>query len=400
MAYLLIFLGITVGSWPVYLVAEPQKNDVSTFLELRISQDPDDFVALNRLALVYLDQASKSGNLDLLFKARSTAQKSLQASSGKARLGALFVLGQSELQLHHFQNALDFASEILHMDPGSIPTLGLQFDALIEQGELHSAAKKFNALRSRGVQGPALWAREARLDELEGRYEQAMQKLDKASKKDSTLLIRYGEMLFKYGHLDKARNVINKALSEESSRWSALEHLAEIEGAQGHWDQAITDFESAIQLCPDRPEVYQGLGDLHAFMGNRDKAVPYYQKAKTLYEVSIREGNDHFLHHLAGFYADSDEKPAKAKDFAEKDLVLRRSAYAFDSLGWAQFKLGELEQATRNMEKALSTGLKDPHLLHHAGIIYSLSGKLYEGQDLLRQAQRINPYFLAFHMHR
>lgn len=400
MSYLHVLLGMSIWAYTTLLTAATREDEVVTFLEQRVEQDPDDFVALNRLASVYLDRARTTGNLNLIFKAKSAAQRSIRTSTGKGRLRALFLFGQSELQLHHFQKALDSASEILYLDPGSTSALGLQFDALVEQGELHSATKTLQTLRKTGVRGPSILAREARLDELQGRFEKAIQKLAQASNTDKSLLIRYGELLFRYGHLDRAREAIIRAHKEGSSPWSALDHLAEIEGAQGHWDEAAVYFEKAIQLCPDRPEIYQGLGDLYAFMGNREKAAPYYQKAKNLYEGSISEGNDHFLHHLAGFYSDSDEQAAKAKSFAEKDLQLRKSAYAFDSLGWAEFKLGELKTATRNMKMALSEGLQDPHVLHHAGMIYSLSGQLKEGQDLLKQARRINPYFLAFHTHR
>lgn len=380
--------------------AETPTNAVIPFLEQKIAQDPDDFVAINRLALAYLELARKNGNLDLVIKARSIAQKARQASTGRGSLGGLLALGQSELQLHHFRAALDCANEILRMEPNSPAAHGLQFDALIELGELEPASKTLSKLKKLGVQGAPLWARESRLDELQGRYEKAIQKIGRAAESDSSLLIRYGEILFKYGRPKLARAAYTRAMQEGNSGWSALDHLAELEGSEGHWDLAVASFESAIQLCPNRPELFQALGDLYMFRGDKKKATPYFQKAEALYEASISEGNDHFLHHLSGFYSDSDQQGSKAVLFAERDLSLRKSAYAYDTLAWATFKLGHAEKASSIMDNALVSGLKDPHVLYHAGMIYSLSGRLREGQDLLKQAQSINPYFMAFHTHR
>lgn len=402
MQWLKCLLGVMIGGGlsPILFPAETQSNDIVPFLEERVTQDPDDFVALNRLALAYLDLARKNGNLDFIIKARSIAQQSVEASTGRGRAGSLLVLGQSELQLHHFQIALHCANQVLRMEPTSAAALGLQFDALVEQGDLRSASKTLNTFKKRGVQGAPLWAREARLDELEGRYEKAIEKIGRAAEKDSRLLVRYGEMLFKYGRPETARAIYTRAIQENASGWSTLDHLAEIEASQGHWEQAIAQFESAIHLCPNRPELHQALGDLYVFMGDGDKATPHFQNAKVLYEASVSAGNDHFLHHLSGFYADSEPQAERSVLFAEKDLALRKSAYAYDTLAWAKFKMGDVGQASTIIDKALISGLKDPHVLFHAGMIYSLSGRLREGQNLLKQAKSINPYFMAFHTHR
>jgi tetratricopeptide (TPR) repeat protein len=114
----------------------------------------------------------------------------------------------------------------------------------------------------------------------------------------------------------------------------------------------------------------------------------------------VEGGNAHYLHHLAGFYADSEENPVEALKWARKDMEVRHSVYAFDALAWALFRNGAYDEALAAMRRALSLGTRDAHLLYHAGLISSGAGRWEEGASYLRQAVAVNPAANAFHMHR
>jgi len=57
---------------------------------------------------------------------------------------------------------------------------------------------------------------------------------------------------------------------------------------------------------------------------DKEKALPFFLKAQKLYENSIASGNDHYLHHLSGFYVDSVPNAKLAVNFALSDLSLRQ----------------------------------------------------------------------------
>lgn len=397
---ILTLLICAVWAYPAPTAAEESIHDSSIrFLEQRLSEDPDDFLAHAHLSTAYLKKSSSSGDLALITKAKTRAESSIQLAFGKDRIPGFLALGQANLQLHHFREALESASDVLAISPKSPPALELTFDALIELGQLDKAAETLKKIKAQGVQGVPLWARESRLAELKGQYEKAIERLSEAAKKDQNLLIRYGEICFRYGRLKVARTAFEEALAY-GNQWAALEHLAEVQAAEAQWDLALTNLTAAIKLAPERPELYQTMGDIYVFRGDVKSAAPFFQEAKRLYENSIAAGNDHFLHHLSGFYADSLPDAQLAHQFAKMDLLLRQGAYANDTLAWALFKKGQTEMAKSTIGKALSTGLQDPHVLYHAGMIYSLSGNFQEGQNLLRRAESINPYFMAFHTHR
>jgi predicted Zn-dependent protease len=81
-------------------------------------------------------------------------------------------------------------------------------------------------------------------------------------------------------------------------------------------------------------------------------------------------------------------------------LELRHTAAARDTLAWALYRNGKLEEAAEMAKSALASGTKDPHILVHAGIILLASGDPGRGKELLTEAARINPRHNAFHVHR
>jgi hypothetical protein len=92
--------------------------------------------------------------------------------------------------------------------------------------------------------------------------------------------------------------------------------------------------------------------------------------------------------------------PARALQLAERDVALRPSVYAWDSLAWAQYKSGQMKEAVESMAKALATGIQDPHILYHASMIHMSTGDLKAGKDFLRQTVAVNPRYNTFHVHR
>src|SRR5206468_3995736 len=145
-----------------------------------------------------------------------------------------------------------------------------------------------------------------------------------------------------------------------------------LRAAQGRYAEAL----ALYQKLPARPEVLQAIGDLYQFQNKPAEAKTWHDRADAAYLKSIEQGNAHYYHHLAGFYCDAQENPAEALRWARKDLEVRRSVYAYDSLAWALYKNGEFARAAEEMTRALTLGTKDAHLLFHGGMIYSRAGDL------------------------
>jgi tetratricopeptide (TPR) repeat protein len=211
--------------------------------------------------------------------------------------------------------------------------------------------------------------------------------------------VRLGELYFRTGNLEKAEEQYGAAQTLQPDGYLVLEHLAELRAAQGKFEESIALYQKLIARLP-RAEFLQALGDVYAFMGRPTDAKPCYERARDAYMKSVEQGNAHYYHHLAGFYSDAQENPAEALRWARKDLEVRRSVYAYDSLAWALYKNGEFARAAEEMTHALTLGTKDAHLLFHAGMIFSRAGGLDRGRELLNQAMAVNPRYNSFHVHR
>jgi tetratricopeptide (TPR) repeat protein len=377
-------------------------DTVLDFLEARVREDPLDFTAQNRLAHSYIKLMRETGDLAALDRAAKVARASLEAAPAAQNPGGLAALAIVEFESHHFAEALRLAQHSYDIDSRNLSALATIGDAQLELGN-YTEAEAVYAQLSESSAAPPILARQARLAELKGDNRQAIELLSRSveegGEQEVWFRVRLGEFYFRTGDLKAAEAQYQAALQQGPDSFLVLEHLAELRGAQSRTDEAVSLYQKVIARVP-RAEFFQALGDLYAFMGKADDAKPWHQRALAAYRKSIEQGNAHYLHHLAGFYSDVQENPAEALRWARRDLEVRHSIYAYDSLAWALYKDGDYSEACETMKKALIAGTQDAHLLYHAGLIYSRAGQLQQGQAYLKQAVAINPFYNAFHAHR
>jgi tetratricopeptide (TPR) repeat protein len=378
------------------------------FLETRIKSDPDDFIAANRLCDALLRRSRWTGRLDDWRRAATVAERSLKAVPEDLNPGGLASAAQTAMAGHRFAESRDLAKRLAKVTPAKPFPTQLLGDALLELGDLDEAANAFKQLEELAGSGVATESRSARLAWMRGKLDEARDHfastLALAREQDDpeTLvwaLVQNGEHAFRRGKLDDAEKYYVEALKKAPEYWAALEHMAELRGAQGKDEETITLFTKAAESS-SRPEIWQALGDFHLFKRRSEEAKAAHDKALAGYQASIERGETLYVHHLAGFYSDSRENPEEAVKWARRDLEARQGAYAWDSLAWALSKSGDSTGALEAARKAIATGLADPHVLQHAGLIFLGAGEVPEGQRLLKRCAEVNPHFAGFHIHR
>ena len=305
-------------------------------------------------------------------------------------------------RLPEAKNDLQMASarsENSHVD-------ALWADLNLQEGGTQEAGKEYENL----VRRNRSWDNLARLAYLksitgdftgsEALYAEAENEITaKEMRSYAWIKVQRGFLAFRRGRLEEASTHYREADQAYSGYWFVEEHMAELLGAQRRFDDAAALYRQVVERAP-KPEIYQALGDLYTFMGKPDLAKPWHEKALNGYLESVRRGEVHYFHHLAGFYADVREDGAEAVKWARKDLGLRRGYAAHDALAWGLYRDGRFPEAAEEMDKALASGVKDAHLYFHAAMIDLASGRAAEGRRLLKQAAETNPRFDAFHVHR
>jgi tetratricopeptide (TPR) repeat protein len=190
----------------------------------------------------------------------------------------------------------------------------------------------------------------------------------------------------------------HRAAEAYSGYWLIDEHLAELLGAQGKFDEAVMLYEAVVDRLP-KPELQQAIGELYTLMDKPGQAQPWLDKALAAYGESVQRGDVHYYHHLADFYADVRENGTEAVKWARKDLELRQNFAAEGALAWALYRSGDFAEALDLVEKALSSGVREARLLYHAAMIHLAAGRSEASKQLLEEAVQINPHHENFHVH-
>ena len=387
------------------LAAVDSSTATIRFLEQRLRSDPLDSVACNRLSTACISRMRETGDLAWLDRAAQSARASLAAVPAEQNPAGLAALALVQFEFHRFREALALAQQAHTIDPRNTSALATAGDAQLELGNYAAAEALYEQLKAE-EKAPAWRARLARLAELKGDNEGAIELLRQSARMPGDMpgdapwyRMRLGELYFRTANLEQAAEQYEAAQQLQPDSYLVLEHLAELRAAQGKFDQAIELYQKVIARVP-RGEFFQALGDLYAYMGKTAEAKPWYERALAAYLKSVERGNAHYYHHLAGFYSDAQEDPVEALRWARKDLEVRHTIYAHDTLAWALYKNGEFARAAEEMTHALALGTKDAHLLFHAGMIFSRAGDLDRGGKLLTQALSVNPRYNSFHVHR
>jgi tetratricopeptide (TPR) repeat protein len=379
-------------------------------LELRAQQNVLDYTAWNRIADAHLRVLVSTGDLAHLRLAASAVEQSLRAAKSESNAAALALRVRVELASHQFKDAKSSAEKLCSILPEHAYPLGLLGDACFNLGQYEECERLWRQMAGLDSAVLMIEPRLAQLDLLHGRNGEARARYGKVLERAKELEreapdiaawanVQLGELAFSGGDWSTAEKHYEAALAAHSDYYSALEHKAELLGAQGKVDEAAALYSRLIDLVP-RPEVMHQLGDLYLFYGKQSAAAPWYAKALTIYLESADKGEAIYFHNLATLYADSLNDPDCALEWARHDLTTRQSIQAYDAVAWALYKSGSFEEARNTILRVLTFETKNPHVLYHAGTILFRAGDISTGKLRLQETVAINPRYNTFHVHR
>jgi tetratricopeptide (TPR) repeat protein len=326
-----------------------------------------------------------------------------------ARLGPSpdlhFLKAELDARLHRIQAARRNLAAV----PGlreSLPGRRLAADLDFQEGRYDETRQAYESL----VRQDRTWDTLARLahflwkmgDEAgaEKSYAEAAEELTaKQMRSYSWVELQRGVMDLTRGRHDEARAHYERADRAYSGWWVVEEHRAELLGACGRFEAAAALYEQ-VAARTLRPEFLQALGEIHALIGERERAQALHEKALTAYLASARRGEVHYYHHLTDFYADVRHDGPEAVRWAAKDLALRRNFSTQAAMAWALYRAGRPTEALGPMRQALASGASDARLFHQAATIHRAAGAAPDGDRYERMARALNPRIEAFHVHR
>jgi tetratricopeptide (TPR) repeat protein len=170
--------------------------------------------------------------------------------------------------------------------------------------------------------------------------------------------------------------------------------LAKVRAAQGEFEESIRLYQRSIAIIPF-PVYVAELGDVYKRLGRVKEAQQQFDLVE--YIGHLGKLNQVLANReLALFWADHGIKLPQALELARNELEIRHDIYTWDTLAWALYKNGQLQEAAEAIDKALSLHTNDAMLLFHAGMICHSLAKNSDAEDFLNRALKLNPHFHLF----
>ncbi|MBW2522229.1 MAG: tetratricopeptide repeat protein [Deltaproteobacteria bacterium] len=136
-------------------------------------------------------------------------------------------------------------------------------------------------------------------------------------------------------------------------------------------------YQDALQFYPEDTDILYNFGIFLERSGEHDEALAMMQQV-----LALEPDNGAALNYVGYTWADNNINLEKALDYIKKAVaLLPDDGYVRDSLGWAYFKMGEVEQAAIELEKAAAMVGDDPVIQEHLGDVYTAMGQVEKARS-------------------
>ena len=268
---------------------------------------------------------------------RMGVAESLFALAGTLRQG-----GANDLSLIFARLALD-------LEPDFALAQMLAGDALEDMGRFDSANDMYGRIDSNS---PAHWAAQLR---IAANYDQL-------------------------GRLDDSIHELDSAATQYPDRTDALVELGDILRRHERWTEAIAAYDRAIALVP-KP----GRGEWPLFYarGIAEHEADQWPRAQEDFEhaLSLNPDQPDVLNYLGYSWVEKGVNLERAQQMIEKALAQRpTSGFMVDSLGWLFFRIGQYDKAVAEMERAIELTPDDATINSHLGDTLAAVGRTEEAR--------------------
>lgn len=237
----------------------------------------------------------------------------------------------------------------LYLDP-SADVIALALGQIFDSAGQHEAANRiYEAVPATSTMKPTAIVRIATNLDATGDREEALRRLGNivaTRPEDLEAVSVLGDLLRYDEQYTEAADAYTKALDltggENPSDWRFYYVRGIAHERAKQWPQAEADFLKALELNPDQPQV---------------------------------------LNYLGYSWVDMDMHLERGLEMIEKAVEAQpQDGYIVDSLGWAFYKLGRIDDAVATLERAVLLMPNDPEINDHLGDAYWRAGRKLEAR--------------------
>ena len=205
--------------------------------------------------------------------------------------------------------------------------------------------------------------------------------IDKASEKVPLIYVNRGAAFQLSGLLDDAMADFNRAIDVDPSAYRAYVALGTVLEQRGQFDQAIAVVDRAIAVNPGYPEAYRNRGVLHDKMGQYDRAIADYTKAISLKSSYYEAFNSRGL-----VFAKTGRFDRAIADYDATIGINPRHVGVYQNRGIAYTLIGSYDRALEDFNTAISLDRNDATVYFNRGSFYRRLGNADRALSDFRQA--------------
>jgi tetratricopeptide (TPR) repeat protein len=194
---------------------------------------------------------------------------------------------------------------------------------------------------------------------------------------DANITLVYARSLADAGKTKEGTELLQRALMESPSNIDLYVNLSQIYLQAKKYSEA----EKILRRAADRKMDGERVRFQLATVYERQKE---FDRAETLFRDLLKENpkNATVLNYIGYMLADRGVRLDEAVRYVEQALEIEPNNGAYlDSLGWAYFKLNELEKAEKYLLRAAELVKNDPVIQDHLGDLYFKAGNLERARD-------------------
>lgn len=214
--------------------------------------------------------------------------------------------------------------------------------------------------------------------------EAALHKVD-----SETLDVRYrrASLLARQGRVAEARKLLQPAAdASDTDARAALLAEAQLMREQRDYAASLKVLKAATARFGADPDLIYEQAMMTEKVGKFDEMESLLRKV-----IAIKPDYHHAYNALGYSLAERNERLPEAKELIEQALKLAPGEpFIVDSLGWVEFRLGNLTEATRLLRQA-HTGRPDAEIAAHLGEVLWAAGAKDEARNVFAEAARRDP---------
>ncbi len=361
------------------------------FWQKRFSTSSDDIVARAKIAGLFTQRFSYSGNIHEIHQADSIYQL-VNHLNRKNSSGTFRSLAANCITQHKFLQAQLYIDSALNLGDDKYQSVFMEFDVALELGNKIRAGKALDKLTDKNDFGYLIRQSKYK-DHVDGDLEGAILLMEKAWEKikdgnnNSVKLWTKSNLGDLYGHANRYKESYQcylDVLAQDPEYYHALKGIAWLAFSK---DKNVAEAKRIIHYLRQQhpvPDYDLMLAEIASFENKTVDKLNWEQQF--MVKISNVMYGDMYNKYLFNLQANELNDPKAALALAQKETGNRRTGEAFSWLAWAYLKNGQKEKALKTAQYYVEQKCFEPDAVFYLGKIYLANGNYKKAKKYLEEA--------------